>query len=283
MKEVKLDLINLILVAVLLIINLQNNMPIRVQNYYNPLIKQGNNITLFQKENNIQEIRQFSPILNDYPEFVSPVNPGRRFLGNPLVSDNNATLAVKAWYFSYHAGGVVEATNLLNKDKTAIIMVYPHSTNNWDSGFFFGTQEKNDIYIEHAKTVLKPFLDHFNSKVRLVGYSLPDGLMMIETAETANNKINLYNIRDYHKFKRYLQLEGIEHVLLCGYATDICLKETMAGYANLRKDFNVFIVGDATLATFPASESPAGPTGMALANASLENLITQVSWIQEIE
>jgi hypothetical protein len=29
----------------------------------------------------------------------------------------------------------------------------------------------------------------------------------------------------------------------------------MAGYINLRKDFNVFIVGDAKLATLPASES----------------------------
>jgi len=40
------------------------------------------------------------------------------------------------------------------------------------------------------------------------------------------------------------------HVLLTGYATDMCFCRTTAGYENLAKDFNVFLVGDATLATF---------------------------------
>ena len=53
-----------------------------------------------------------------------------------------------------------------------------------------------------------------------------------------------------------------------------------AGYENLRKDFNVFLVGDATLATFPANSSPRFATNAAISFASLENLITQVSWIK---
>ena len=37
----------------------------------------------------------------------------------------------------------------------------------------------------------------------------------------------------------------------------MCYCKTTAGYQNLSKDFNVFLVGDATLATFPANSQPA--------------------------
>ena len=49
---------------------------------------------------------------------------------------------------------------------------------------------------------------------------------------------------------------------------------------NLRKDFNVFLVGDASLATFPANSTPAYATNAALSMAALDNLVTQVSWIK---
>jgi len=42
----------------------------------------------------------------------------------------------------------------------------------------------------------------------------------------------------------------------------------------------VFLVGDATLATFPANSSPRFATNAAISFASLEHLITQVSWIE---
>ena len=42
---------------------------------------------------------------------------------------------------------------------------------------------------------------------------------------------------------------------MMGYAADMCLISTTAGYKNVSKDFNCFVVGDATLATFPALES----------------------------
>ena len=69
-------------------------------------------------------------------------------------------------------------------------------------------------------------------------------------------------------------------MLLTGYATDMCYCKTTAGYQNLSKDFNVFLVGDATLATFPANSSPRFATNAAISFASLEHLITQISWIE---
>jgi hypothetical protein len=68
--------------------------------------------------------------------------------------------------------------------------------------------------------------------------------------------------------------------LLAGYATDMCFCKTTAGYENLSKDFNVFLIGDASLATFPANDSPAHATNAAISFASLNQLITQVSWIK---
>ena len=42
----------------------------------------------------------------------------------------------------------------------------------------------------------------------------------------------------------------------------------------------VFLVGDATLATFPANETPQYATNAHVSFASLNQLITQVSWVQ---
>ena len=72
----------------------------------------------------------------------------------------------------------------------------------------------------------------------------------------------------------------IRHVLLTGYATDMCFCKTTAGYQNLSKDFNVFLVGDATLATFPANSAPQFATNAAISFAALDQLITQMSWVK---
>jgi len=60
----------------------------------------------------------------------------------------------------------------------------------------------------------------------------------------------------------------------------MCYCRTTAGYQNLSKDFNVFLVGDATLATFPANDSPKHATNAAISFASIDHLITQVSWVK---
>ena len=60
----------------------------------------------------------------------------------------------------------------------------------------------------------------------------------------------------------------------------MCVISTTCGYRNLEGDFNLFLVGDATLATFPANSSPRFATNAAISFASIEQLITQVSWIE---
>ena len=90
----------------------------------------------------------------------------------------------------------------------------------------------------------------------------------------------IYDAEGYSVLKEFLQQQGMKHVLLVGYATDMCFCRTTAGYENLSKDFNVFLVGDATLATFPANDSPRHATNAAISFASIDHLITQVSWVK---
>ncbi len=90
----------------------------------------------------------------------------------------------------------------------------------------------------------------------------------------------LYDQQSYPALKKFLQDNGIRHVLLTGYATDMCFCATTAGYENLANDFNVFLVGDATLATFPANSTPRHATNAHISLASLNQLITQVFWLK---
>jgi nicotinamidase-related amidase len=90
----------------------------------------------------------------------------------------------------------------------------------------------------------------------------------------------IYDAEGYEVLKSFLQKHGVRHVLLTGYATDMCFCKTTAGYENLSKDFNVFLVGDATLATFPANSTPRYATNAHISFAALNHLITQVSWIK---
>jgi nicotinamidase-related amidase len=90
----------------------------------------------------------------------------------------------------------------------------------------------------------------------------------------------IYDAEGYEILKAFLQKAGVRHVLLTGYATDMCFCKTTAGYENLSRDFNVFLVGDATLATFPSNSSPKYATNAHISFAALNHLITQVSWIK---
>jgi len=92
--------------------------------------------------------------------------------------------------------------------------------------------------------------------------------------------IVIYDAEGYEPLKVFLKQHGIRHVLLTGYATDMCFCRTTAGYENLSRDFNVFLVGDATLATFPANSTPRYATNAHISFAALNHLITQTSWIR---
>lgn len=92
--------------------------------------------------------------------------------------------------------------------------------------------------------------------------------------------IIIYDSEGYGPLRDYLLEQGVRHILLTGYCTDMCFKATTAGYENLKKDFNVFLVGDATLATFPSNTTPRFATNASISFAALEQLVTQISWIQ---
>ena len=93
----------------------------------------------------------------------------------------------------------------------------------------------------------------------------------------------IYDQEGYYALKSYLKTRGIKHILLGGYALDLCVKKTTAGYENLKKDFNVIVVGDLTLSTFPAQQKPNMATTVELAKISLHTLITETSWISYIQ
>jgi hypothetical protein len=98
--------------------------------------------------------------------------------------------------------------------------------------------------------------------------------------DVAPDDVVIYDAQGYAPLKTFLKDNKVRHVLLTGYATDMCYCKTTAGYQNLSKDFNVFLVGDATLATFPANRSPKFATNAAISFAALDQLITQVSWVK---
>lgn len=90
----------------------------------------------------------------------------------------------------------------------------------------------------------------------------------------------IFDVEGYDRLRDFLKKNRIRHVLLAGYATDMCYCKTTAGYQNLSKDFNVFLVGDASLATFPANSSPRFATNAAISLAAINQLVTQISWIK---
>jgi nicotinamidase-related amidase len=134
-----------------------------------------------------------------------------------------------------------------------------------------------------------PVVDYFqafrgiDSSARYNGEGFWELPIPVMTAiDVHHDDVVLYDEQGYPELKRFLQSEGIEHILLCGYATDMCVCRTTAGYENLRQDFNVFLVGDATQATCPANVTSAYATNQSLSYAALDLFITQVSHVRRI-
>lgn len=106
----------------------------------------------------------------------------------------------------------------------------------------------------------------------------------VSTSVTVDpNDVVIYDAEGYPPLRDFLKKHGVRHVLLTGYATDMCFCRTTAGYENLSKDFNVFLVGDASLATFPSNKSPKFAVNTAISFAALNQLVTQVSWVKSEE
>ncbi len=309
------------------------------------------------------------PILADYPQFVEPVRETARFEAPTLVDDPGADLEVRAWRFSYNARGIIEVPNRLRADRTAIIVVHPWGIDDgqgWrtpePAGVAFQcTSVKNRIVLDHAATVINPFLKTMRGQVSLVAYSLPgregpirkklyrsfrgrptdedrdqgrrelkaklesfsyrgqalpstiaassetptvdyfrqfpglvagpayDGpgfwdlpIPVMRPIDVDPRDVVIYDGDGYPALRDFLKRRGVRHVLLAGYNTDMCVCSTTAGYKNLSQDFDVFLVGDATIATFPAQPTPRFATTSAVCFASLNLFITQVSWVRPV-
>ena len=321
-------------------------------------------------QNRLKPITDPRPILADFPRFVEPVHEVvARFEAPTLVDDPGADLSVRAWRFSYNARGIIEVPNRLRADRTAVIVVHPWGIDDgqgWrtpePAGVAFQcTPAKNRIVLDHAATVINPFLKAMRDRVRLVAYSLPgtedpirkklyrsfrgqpsdddrkEGQKELQaklasfpyrgqslpatvtvSAETptvdyfqqfpgldsgpgyegpgfwelpipvmkpidvAPRDVVIYDAEGYPLLRDFLKRQGVRHVLLAGYNTDMCVCATTAGYKNLARDFDVFLIGDATIATFPAQPTPRFATNQAVCYAALNLFITQVSWVRPI-
>jgi hypothetical protein len=139
---------------------------------------------------------------------------------------------------------------------------------------------------EFALSAATPVVDYFRQFPGLDAGARYDGadfwslpIPLHREADAQPDDVVIYDALGYEPLKSFLREHGVRHVLLVGYATDMCYCRTTAGYENLRRDFNVFLVGDATLATFPANSAPAHATNAHISHAALDNLVTQVSWI----
>ncbi len=134
----------------------------------------------------------------------------------------------------------------------------------------------------------KPVVDYFkqfNGLIAHDGKFNPKGFWDLPIPLTVDvdddpNDVMIYDGDGYPALRKFLQDNGIRHILLTGYSTDMCYQKTCAGFDNLSQDFNVFLVGDATLATFPAAATPRFATSAHLSFASIDHLITQISWIK---
>jgi hypothetical protein len=140
---------------------------------------------------------------------------------------------------------------------------------------------------ELSLSAASPVKDYFEQFPGLDASAKYDGegfwdlpIPISDSVEVFPNDIVIYDEDGYPALRDFLKKHQIRHVLLVGYATDMCFCLTTAGYNNLSKDFNVFLVGDATLATFPANNTPKYATNAHISFASLDQLITQVSWVQ---
>lgn len=117
--------------------------------------------------------------------------------------------------------------------------------------------------------------DYYNGP----GYwNLP--MPIVSVLERGPNDLVFYDGEGYPKVRDYLKKMGVRHILLTGYCTDMCVISTTCGYNHLSQDFNLFLVGDATLATYPGSVTPKYATQVALANAALRQMVTQVNWVR---
>lgn len=152
------------------------------------------------------------------------------------------------------------------------------------AGFEYkGSPLDTQLMLEGTQTVAEYFREFpgLDASAKFNGEGFWDlTIPVVKQIDVHPHDVVIYDAEGYAPLRDFLRAQGIRHVLLTGYATDMCYCKTTAGYENLDPDFNVFLVGDATVATFPANNTPRYATNASLSFASLNHLITQGSWIR---
>jgi hypothetical protein len=124
----------------------------------------------------------------------------------------------------------------------------------------------------------------------LTGNAWPSAIPVVAGLDPAPDDLVNYDDEGLQTLVDNLRALGVEHVLLGGWATDMCVVTTTAGYAQLATAFDVFLVGDATLAAWPLTAAP--PNGYVPRStldalfdaASLDGVaVTQVSWLDALD
>lgn len=166
------------------------------------------------------------------------------------------------------------------QDRTAGAKELTEKLNNFD---YTGEPLVQELLLTEESTV-KDYFKQFpgldaSAKYNHEGFwQLP--IPVTRDIEVHPNDVVIYDAEGYEVLRDFLKAQKIRHVLLTGYATDMCYCRTTAGYENLSKDFNVFLVADASLATYPANNTPKYATNAHISFAALNQLVTQVSWIK---
>ena len=136
----------------------------------------------------------------------------------------------------------------------------------------------------------------------LTGTQWPETIPVAATFQYAPCDVVAYDSLDYTELKNFLDGYGIYNVLLAGVVdpgslvqpSDTSLITSASAYISLKDDFNVFVVGDATMTPWtrtvelPNLSVPSGyvqvSTRDAVIAATAENSVaaTQVSWIAQL-
>ena len=179
-----------------------------------------------------------------------PVYVDLRDEGHVWHDSDNASglIEIEYWTYSYITDRQVYQTKNFSADRVAVVMNhvdfmqrYSVTGTNGSRVYGFGTDRKNYIARLHRQAIIDPFVEEMNGSVKTVVDRRGD---------------------HYELLLGGLRRRNVEAVLVVGYATDSCIYPLVRELDKF--GFEVFIVGDATLALFPNEDDVGYPTRHAL-------------------
>jgi hypothetical protein len=98
-----------------------------------------------------------------------------------------------------------------------------------------------------------------------------------QNLEVCEDDIVFYDGDGWNKSLKYLKMIGVKHILAIGFSMDVCLRRRID---YLKKHFNIIIVSDASLATFPGPNNPNSIMEFKSYDQSLDYFITSTTRIR---